>query len=132
MSSAGLPVGVGLDLIDLERFTRLYGGEDPDLLARCFSDAELVDAGSGPNRIARLAARFAAKEAAYKALGGGDGIALTDIVVSHDEAGAPVLALSGAADAAAKTRGVTTFLVSLTHSDLAAAAVVVALSGGPK
>jgi holo-[acyl-carrier protein] synthase len=129
---AGIPIGIGLDLIDLNRFTCLYGGEDPELLARCFSQAELMDAGAGCDRIARLAARFAAKEAAYKAFGGGENIALTDIVVHNDASGAPALALSGAAKEAAERRGVTVLLVSLTHSDSAAAAVVVALSGGPK
>jgi holo-[acyl-carrier protein] synthase len=119
-------------MIDLDRFTRLYGGENPDLMARCFTDAELADAGSGPDRIARLAARFAAKEAAYKAIGGGEAIALTDIVVSHDAFGAPVLTLSGAARDAAERKNLASFLVTITHSNSTAAAVVIALSGGPR
>jgi len=55
-------------------------------------------------RLARLAARFAAKEAAYKAFGGGIDITLTDIVVENDNSGAPRLLLLGAAKAAAERK----------------------------
>jgi phosphopantetheinyl transferase (holo-ACP synthase) len=56
------------------------------------------------------------------------GLALTDIVVESDSSGAPHLVLNGGAKAAAESRGVGTLLVSLTHSDASAAAVVIALS----
>ena len=80
--------GIGLDLIDLAHFQTHYGEASPELLARCFTTRELNDAGSGVNRTARLAARFAAKEATLKALGGGVGVALTDIELLRDESGA--------------------------------------------
>jgi len=67
----GLITGIGLDIVDLARFRLHYGSEDPDLMARCFTETELADVGSDPDRLDRLAARFAAKEAAFKALGGG-------------------------------------------------------------
>lgn len=129
--SASVPVGLGLDLIDLARFQKLYGGDDLELLRRCFTDDELVSVGTGVDRIARLAARFAAKEAAYKALGGPQGVAHTDIVVSSD-AGQPTLTLHGQAEVAAKRSGISSFLCSYAHSDTGVAAVVVALSTGPK
>lgn len=126
------PVGIGLDLIDLKRFELLYGEEDKDLLARCFTKDELESAGDGVDRVARLAGRFAAKEAAYKAIGGASRIALTDIVVTSDSMGKPTLVLHGEAKAAADRVGITSFLCSYTHSDASVAAVVVALSAGPR
>ncbi len=130
MSTTAQVLGIGLDLIDLERFRLLYGDEEPELLKRCFTDDELTAAGSGPRRLARLAARFAAKEAAYKAFGGGTDIALTDIVVESDTSGGPRLLLLGKAKAAAERKGIGGLLLSLTHSDASAAAVVIALSSG--
>lgn len=127
-----LPVGIGLDLIDLDHFRVHYGDEDPDLLARCFTPGELDGIGSGADRLARLAARFALKEATFKALGGGLGIALTDVETTTDRDGHPQVVLRGPAKDIAARIGVTGFLVSLTHSAASAAAVVVALSGGPR
>jgi holo-[acyl-carrier protein] synthase len=128
----GVPVGIGLDIVDLQRFSVLYGEDDPELLARCFTATELLAVGDGLDRLPRLAARFAAKEATYKALGGVTGAALTDIVVETGKSGAPTLLISGAVQRAAEAKGVRSFLVSLTHSDASAAAVVIALAGGPR
>lgn len=125
-------VGIGLDLIDLDRFEILYGDDDPDLFARCFTPQELLDAGSGVDRLARLAARFAAKEAVFKALGGAAGIAHTDIEVVSGVSGAPEVRLHGPAAALAASVGADRLTLSLTHSGAAAAAVVIAVSVGPR
>lgn len=122
-------VGVGLDLIDLSRFEILYGGDDPALLDRCFTAQELADAGDGVDRLARLAARFAAKEAVLKVIGGlKDGMALTDIEVSRLADGAPSVALTGMARTCAETLGIARIHISLTHSAASAAAVAIAAS----
>lgn len=126
--AAGI-LGLGIDLIDLEHFKRLYGDDDEEVLSRCFTQGELEDAGDDERRHERRAARFAAKEAFYKALGGAEGIAHTDVETRRTATGAPVLRVHGAARALAAERGATTFLVSLTHTALTAGAVVVALSG---
>lgn len=125
-------VGLGLDLIDLERFRKMYGGDDVELLRRCFTDDELTSVGTGVDRLPRLAARFAAKEATYKALGGAQGVAHTDIVVSSEASGKPMLTLHGAAKIAAAQAGVTSLLCSFSHSDTSVAAVVVALAAMPR
>lgn len=125
-------VGLGLDLIDLDRFKVLYGDDDPELLARCFTDQELQDAGEDVARLSRLAARFAAKEAVFKALGGASGVAHTDIEVVRTTSGAPEVRLHGAAKALAAAAGADRLVLSLTHSDGAAAAVVLAVSTGPR
>ncbi|WP_082992746.1 holo-ACP synthase [Erythrobacter sp. QSSC1-22B] len=118
-------LGLGLDLIDLQHFAIHYGDNDPELLARCFTDREILEAGDGVDRIARLAGRFAVKEATFKALGGASGISHCDIesVSGHD---APQIYLTGRAHKLAKERGAATFLVSISHSGLSAAAVVIA------
>ncbi|MBO0211804.1 4'-phosphopantetheinyl transferase superfamily protein, partial [Vibrio sp. Vb0877] len=64
-------VGHGIDIIDLEDFERLLESSGPHLIARSFTDEEVTTAGSGHKRAARLAARFAAKEAVLKSLGTG-------------------------------------------------------------
>lgn len=122
-------VGVGLDLIDLQHFAVHYGEFDPDLLARCFTDREIRNVGEDADRLGRLAARFAVKEATFKALGGGDSVAHLDIETVSGGGGAPQVRLSGAASEMAKARGVATFLVSISHSASAAAAVVIAFAG---
>lgn len=126
------PIGLGLDLIDLAHFRLHYGEDDPELLARCFTATELAEAGEAVDRLPRLAARFAVKEAVVKALGGVRGVAHTDIETILGESGAPQVRLHGAAQALADEQGVGGFLVSLTHSITAASAVVIALSGGPR
>jgi holo-[acyl-carrier protein] synthase len=125
-------VGLGLDLIDLDRFRVLYGDDDPDLLARCFTAQELLDVGNDVDRLARLAARFAAKEAVFKALGGATGIAHTDIEVVRSKSGAPELRLHGAAADLAATASADRLFLTLAHSGGAAAAVVLAVSAGPR
>jgi holo-[acyl-carrier protein] synthase len=125
-------VGLGLDLIDLDHFALLYGNNDLDLLTRCFTSQELLDAGEGVDRLARLGARFAAKEAVFKALGGAAGVAHTDIEVVRGASGAPEVRLYGAAEILAASVGAEWLKLSLTHSGAAAAAVVLAVSGGPR
>jgi holo-[acyl-carrier protein] synthase len=124
-------VGVGLDLVDLPRFIALYGSEDPDLLARCFTTQELADAGDGVDRLEKLAGRFAAKEAVLKLIGGlREGMALTDIEIARTPEGAPLVALSGLAQQYARMAGIGQIHLSVTHSATAAAAVAIGVSEG--
>jgi holo-[acyl-carrier protein] synthase len=126
-------IGIGLDLIDLPSFRKLYGEPDTDL-TRVFSSQELLDAGDDSDRLARLAARLAAKEATLKALGCGlqDGMSLTEIVVVRQATGAPSLELSGEVLDEAHRRGIDSWLVSLTHEEAVAGAVAIAFSAGPR
>src|SRR5262249_59762878 len=95
--------------------------------ARLFSPRELELAGDGAGAIESLAARFAAKEAAMKALGTGwsAGVGFRDVEVGRDGAGAPTLALAGAAAERARALGVARCHVSLTHTKGLAQAIVV-------
>ena len=121
-------VGVGLDLIDLAHFRIHYGDGDTDLLARCFTPQELASIGDGVDRLAKMAARFAAKEATFKALGGGEQVAHLDIEIVPGTSGAPQIKLHRAAKDIADEHRVTSLIVSLTHSAASAAAVVIVLS----
>jgi holo-[acyl-carrier protein] synthase len=126
-------IGVGLDLIELPRFAKLYGGDDPDVLERVFTRDELAYAGVGQDRAARLAGRFAAKEAVLKVIGGlSDGVALTDIEIRAMSDGAPRVELQGGARVEALARHIDTWLVSITHTDGSAAAVAIGVSAGPR
>ncbi len=125
-------VGIGLDLIELERFAQLYAPDDIDVLSRCFTTLELAKVGTGLDASAKKAARFAAKEAVLKVLGGlEDGIALTDIEIGSHSNGAPTVTLSGGAATKATKLKITSWHVSLTHTDTSAAAVTIGLSIGP-
>ncbi len=120
---------LGLDLIDIARFARALERHGARLLQRVFTPAEQALA---QGRVERLAARFAAKEAAAKALGTGIGpIAWVDIEVLSTPQGEPLLRLHRAAAQRAAALGLTVWTVSLSHSRYTAAAVVLAWGPSP-
>lgn len=119
-----IAAGVGIDLIEIQRIERALE-RHPRLGRRVFTEGEL-DYANGKRRPAmHLAARFAAKEAAVKALGLSGGFGLREIEVVAGEP--PRLRLSGRVAAAADDQGVE-LKVSLTHSRDYAAAVAIAES----
>jgi holo-[acyl-carrier protein] synthase len=113
--------GIGIDVIEIERLERALERR-PRLAERLFSPAELEFAGSRPRPGRHLAARFAAKEAAVKALGLG-GLRLAEVEVAGGGSEPPRLILHGSAAEAARRDGIE-LAVSLTHSREIAAAVV--------
>lgn len=116
-------IGVGLDLVDVPRFTRTLERR-PAIAHRLFTDAERAT-----SRPERLAARFAVKEAVLKALGSGLGsMTFRDIEVVSLASGQPTLALHGRASEIADSMGVRTWHISLTHTEMTAGAVVIAQS----
>jgi holo-[acyl-carrier protein] synthase len=119
--------GLGIDLVELARFERVLARHAGRIEERLFTPAERADCEARPDRSQALAARFAAKEAAMKALGTGwaRGIAFRQIEVRRDPSGAPQLLLHEAAARRAADLGVRLAHVSLTHQPGVAAAVVV-------
>lgn len=112
---------IGVDLMDVDRLERALERR-PRLADRLFQPAELEYARSRRRPAMHLAARFAAKEAAVKALAG-DPVPLRDIEVEGGGSEPPRLRLHGAAADAATKLGIE-LDVSLTHTrDLAAAVV---------
>jgi len=120
-------VGIGVDVVDVTRFGRSLE-RTPALRARLFSATELVLASGEPRPVRSLAARFAAKEALVKALGGSTGVRWHDMVVHSDADGAPSLVLSGGASALAASRRADRLHLSLSHDAGVAVAYVVAES----
>lgn len=114
-------VGIGVDLVDIPRFERSIA-RTPRLIERLFTPAERT---LKPHS---LAARYAAKEALIKALGGSDGVHWTDIEVGSEPGGRPVFALAGETDATVASRGITALHLSLSHDAGLATACVVAES----
>lgn len=120
-------IAVGLDLVEIDRFRLLYGELDPDILDRVFTHGEQAFDGTDVERLTRLAARFAVKEAVLKTIGGlQDGISWTDIELLSDGVSAPRVSVTGGARDAATARGISDWLISLTHGAQSAAAVALA------
>jgi holo-[acyl-carrier protein] synthase len=118
-------LSTGIDLIEISRIQRTLDRYGERFLNRIYTKAEIRQArGNAPE----LAARFAAKEAASKALGTGIGpISWVEVETVNERSGKPILRLHGRARAIADTLGYTTLSVSLTHSRETAAAVVVCI-----
>jgi phosphopantetheine--protein transferase-like protein len=120
-------IGIGTDLVELERFRRVIG-RSPGIVERVFHPEERAYAGRRADPVPSLAVRFAAKEAVMKALGVGiGGLAMRDIEVVRADSGAPSLRLHETALALATDRGVARWLLTLTHTDVLAQAIAVAL-----
>ena len=129
-------VGLGVDLCDVERVRRaLEGPSGARFRDRVFTPAEQEYCEARRRgRYASYAARFAAKEAAMKALGTGwgGGVAWRDFEVLPAGDGAPPrLVLHGEAAKLAARRGLVRWLLALSHTDAGAVASVVVESGAP-
>jgi holo-[acyl-carrier protein] synthase len=121
-------LGVGVDLVDLERIARLLASKGEHAMQRFFTDDERAYLQTRPEPTGHAAARIAAKEAVYKALQalpGARGIGWREIEVVRDNDGRPAIRLHGLAAQLAEAHGGLTVQVSLTHSAVSAGAVAV-------
>lgn len=120
-------LGLGIDVAEVARLKSLRLRWGDRLLKRVFTEAELRACLGRREPDAGLAARFAAKEAAMKALGTGwgGGVGWQDISVASRPGEAPRLELSGGAAGRAEELGARRVHLSLTHDGGVAAAVVV-------
>ena len=108
-------IGLGTDIIEIERVRRAVGREN--FRNKVFTEIEQSYCESrGKNSAASYAARFAAKEAFFKALGTGIITRLTDVEIVNDERGAPKINLRGKAKTLAESKGVEKIFISLSHS----------------
>jgi holo-[acyl-carrier protein] synthase len=119
--------GIGVDMVSIPRFRELMQRKGAAALRRFFTEAEVERCRQSRSELESFAARFAAKEAFFKALGTGWGLGgrWTEVEVVSADTGAPSLRLTGRAAEAAAERGVSTIHLSLTHTDESAAAFVV-------
>jgi holo-[acyl-carrier protein] synthase len=123
-------VGTGIDLIEVDRIRRAVERHGDRILARLFTPAELAYCQAGGKaQFHRMAARFAAKEAALKAIGLGlSGVKWTEVEVVRLPSGQPSLRLSDRLTQIAAERSIRSFQLSLSHAQAYAIAQVVALS----
>ncbi len=119
-------VAVGVDSIAIARIERLL--RNPRFAARVFTAAECSYCAGRDRPAESFAARFCAKEAVMKCLGTGwtAGVRFVDIEVLREASGRTSLRLTGVAAAAATALGVNRWHLSLTHTDDAATAFVIA------
>lgn len=115
----------GIDVVDVERFSKLVTKGGDAFLERCFVKRELEEASYKTNE--RLSAWFAVKEAVLKAIGTGhsNGTSFTDIEILHDDVGAPSVRLIGRTREIAEQMGIRNWLVSISHIDKIAVASVI-------
>jgi holo-[acyl-carrier protein] synthase len=118
-------VGLGVDLVDVERLRKALDRWGERLLTRVFTTEEIESARARADFAVSLAARFAAKEAAYKTIRERfpDGLALRSIVVSTEPDRPPRISLTGRVPRELRDLR---WWCSLTHTDGLACAVVVA------
>lgn len=123
-------LGHGIDMVEVRRIRDLLERHAERFEQRIYTQAELEYCNAQTKRRPEhLAARFAAKEAILKALGTGlsAGISWTELEVVRLPSGQPTVALHGRAAHIAADRGISAWHLSLTHTDQAAAASVIAL-----
>ena len=112
-------VGTGVDITETSRIEQNLQKHGERFAKRLFTPDEIAYCEKFKNRAERYAARFAAKEAAFKALGTGwrDGVRWLDVEVTHRPSGKPELVLTGRAEELARHLRVTRTAVSISHSD---------------
>ena len=121
-------VGLGVDIVEIDRMRRMLDMQGDAIIRRLFTESEAQYALSHVEPAMHLAARVAAKEAAYKALSGNHlarAVGWREIEVCLRDDGAPYLVLHGRARERSIELAVTRTMVSLTHSKASAVAVVV-------
>ncbi|MGC1965244.1 MAG: holo-ACP synthase [Candidatus Acidiferrales bacterium] len=122
-----LIVGLGLDIAEIDRFEAALTRHGASILERLYTPREVAYCESYRHKFERYAGRFAAKEAAMKALGTGWrlGVRWRDIEVVREPSGKPTLHLVGAARQFAERLGVKNISLTITHSGNLALAEVI-------
>lgn len=117
---------LGTDLVEVDRIA-VKIGKEKGFREFVFSPGEIEYCESRTHKFEHYAARFAAKEAFFKALGTGwvSGTAFNEVEIVHDAKGKPELKLSGETADTLEPMGIRSILVSLTHVASMASAVVI-------
>jgi len=117
-------LGIGIDIVDLQRFKKRLS---PELIQELFLPDEIAYCQTQHHNEENYAARFAAKEATFKALAAGleQGLRWHDVEVLKEESGAVRLGFYGRAAELAAQKRVTNSHISLSHSRSSAIAMVV-------
>ncbi len=119
--------GLGVDICEIDRMERALA-RHPTLSERVFTAEERAYCDGKARPAESYAARFAAREAVIKALGGYRGKRWQDISVSRHPSGAPSIVLAGNAKVRADAMGISRVLITFTHERALAVAMAVAVS----
>jgi holo-[acyl-carrier protein] synthase len=111
-------VGIGIDVAEVKRIRAVIESQGERFLRRVFTREEVAYCEKFKNKYERYAGRFAAKEAAMKALGTGwsRGVRWVDVEVVRARGGRPILELKGEARKVADRLGVKNIALSMTHT----------------
>lgn len=121
-------IGIGIDIAEVERIREVVAKAHGErFLQRVYTDAERAYCESKLNKFERFAGRFAAKEAAMKAIGTGwrRGVAWREFEVRRSASGQPIIEFHGRAREIADQLGVKRALVTISHTEQQAIAQVV-------
>jgi holo-[acyl-carrier protein] synthase len=126
-------VGIGSDVLEVARMERELRTDGSSFREDVFTPGEIAYCEGKRYPARHFAARFAAKEAVFKALSldGAGGLRFRNVEVCNDGLGRPRVELSGATRELAESRGVARVFVSLSHTDELATATVVLESEDP-
>ncbi|MCI0413696.1 holo-ACP synthase [bacterium] len=119
--------GIGIDLIEVQRIREAIEKYGERFLKRIYTSVEIEYCSSMRNAALHYAGRFAAKEAAFKAMerGWGGDISWTEIEVHNEPSGAPRIVFYGKALALVQQKNVLRAHVTISHIEEHATAVVV-------
>ncbi|HTY61068.1 MAG TPA: holo-ACP synthase [Acidobacteriota bacterium] len=120
-------IGTGVDVVEIARIRSVLERLKDRFISRVFTPAEQKFCSEHRDPTPHYAARFAAKEALFKAIGTGwaKGVTWLDVEVLRERQEAPILALHGEAQRLSESMGVHKVHVSLSHSDQWAVAIVI-------
>ncbi len=121
-------VGVGIDLVSVSRIKKILGQVWAHrFVERVFTPQEIAQCSKTINPEERFAGKFAAKEAAVKALGTGFslGISPNQIMITDGVKQRPSILLSLMAKKVAESKGIDNIVVSISHTDGMASAIVI-------
>jgi holo-[acyl-carrier protein] synthase len=127
IDNSSMIVGTGIDIAEVERIANAIERHGDRFLERIFTPGERRYCESKANRMERYAARFAAKEAAMKALGTGwsRGVRWQDIEICREPGGRPTIKFQGRAAEVAATLGARRISLSMSHTLAQAIAQVI-------
>jgi len=122
-------VGIGTEIVECLRVGRMIEEHGESFLTRVYTAREILDCQSRRRATEQFAARWAAKEAVFKALGTPwrRGIEWTDVEVQHEPGGLPRVLLTGATAELARESGVATIYLSIAHCRAYATAYALAI-----
>ncbi len=124
-------VGHGIDLVECERIAKVLENHGRRFLDRVLTEAEQDRAKCYKDPVPFVAGRWAAKEAILKMIGTGwrGRIAWTDMQILPDQAGQPIVTLTGETARLAQKLGIKRVLISITHTRHHAGASAIGIDG---